>query len=329
MTDKTILIVDGDLVAYLNAAAIEKRKVKVTHKPSGRMKEFGTRTEFKDSLKKKDFVFKPDDYEYEDIQIPGNFALVEKNVGNLFAKFKEICWPDEIEVYQGEPCVLFRNELPLPTPYKDNRGATKPLMLADTQQLLYNKYKAKPVRYIETDDMLTIRAYEELDKGNNPIIATIDKDAMQSQGVSVLNWNDDIPRANLIHSLGEVHKHKTTYKGSGLKFLAYQTLAGDPTDTYKPYHLSAITYGPARAYNAVVNCKTEQEVLLAIISEYKRMFPSKLNYTAHNGVEILADWKLMLRLYWQCSYMMRSHADKSNFWDYASKYGIRKEDHDS
>lgn len=329
MTDKTILIIDGDLVAYVNSAAVEKRKVEVTHKPSGRVKEFGTRTDFKESLNKKNFEFKPDDYEYRDIQIPGLFSLVERNISNLFGKLKEVCWPDTIEIYQGEDSVLFRHELPLPTPYKDNRSSTKPIMLRDTQQMLYNKYDAKPVRYIETDDMITIRAYEELAKGNIPVIATIDKDAMQSQGVGILNWNDDKLEVKYIDSLGEIHKHKTTYKGSGIKFLAYQALAGDPTDTYKPYDLSTIPYGPARAFKAIDPCKTEKEVLEVLISEYKRMFPGKHHYTSHNGVEVIADWKLMLRIYWQCAYMMRSHDDKSNFWDYASKYGIRKEDYDS
>jgi hypothetical protein len=41
--------------------------------------------------------------------------------------------------------------------------------------------------YLETDDLITIRAYEELALGNRPILATIDKDAYQSQGIELLN----------------------------------------------------------------------------------------------------------------------------------------------
>lgn len=330
MSNKTILLVDGDLVAYVNAAAIEKRQVAVTHLPSGRCKTFNTRTEFKESLEAKNFVFKPEDYKYRDIQIPGSFSLVERNIRNLIGQLKEACWPDEVEVYLGDESLLFRHQIPLPTPYKDNRGSSKPVHLKTAKEYLCSEYNAQWVNYIETDDKLTIRAYQELEKGNHPIIATLDKDAMQSQGVSVLNWN--LPSKEcVIHidSLGEIHKQKAAVKGSGLKFLAYQTLAGDPTDTYKPYHLSEKTYGATRAYNAVANCKTEEEVIRTIIEEYKKLYPNKIQYTSWNGVEVIADWKLMLRFYWQCSYMMRSDNDTSNFWEFAAKYNVRKEEYAS
>lgn len=315
MTNETVLIIDGDLIAYRNAAAFEKRKVKVTHVPSGRTKEFGTRTEFKESLTKKNFTFVPEDYSYEDIQIPLPFENVKKVIDKTLARMRTDTWADRTEMYLGADNSTFRMYLPLPSPYKDNRSnQNKPLMLREAQQYLIKEHNAKVVKdSLETDDVVTIRAYEELAKGNTPIIATIDKDAYQSQGVCIYNWSEEEPKVITIDELGSLRQHKPAYKGDGIKFLAYQVLAGDPTDTYKPYELSTIPYGPAKAFKALNDCKTEKEVLLAVIKEYKRMYPKPFRYTSHHGAEVIADWGLMLSIYWQCAYMMRSYDDLSDF----------------
>jgi 5'-3' exonuclease len=219
---------------------------------------------------------------------------------------------------------VFRHALALPTPYKDNRDdLIKPLQLADVRRYLQVKHKAQLVKGIETDDMITIRAYEELAKGNYPIIASADKDAQQSQGVEVLNFGQEEWQGKVIPMVGSLWKEKTSYKGDGLKFLALQVLSGDSADTYKGYQLSNIAYGPAKAMKVLEKANTEKEILEVLISEFKRLYPEPFDYTDCHGVEHTeVDWFDMLQLYWCCAYMKRSIDDESSVIQFAAERGV-------
>jgi 5'-3' exonuclease len=191
------------------------------------------------------------------------------------------------------------------------------------------KHKAQLVKGIETDDMITIRAYEELAKGNYPIIASADKDAQQSQGVEVLNFGQEEWQGKVIPDVGSLWKvvigkgPATDIKGDGLKFLAFQTLAGDKADTYFGYKLSNAKYGPAKAFKALEAAKTEQEVLQILIDEFKRLYPQPFEYTDCHGVlHSDVDWFDMLQLYWSCAYMKRSIDDESSFIQFAAERGV-------
>lgn len=50
---KTVLVLDGDSIAYRCSAAAERRVITVTHEPTGKSKEFKHRTEFKKSMSEK------------------------------------------------------------------------------------------------------------------------------------------------------------------------------------------------------------------------------------------------------------------------------------
>jgi hypothetical protein len=219
---------------------------------------------------------------------------------------------------------VFRHALALPTPYKDNRDdLIKPLQLADVRRYLQVKHKAQLIKGIETDDMITIRAYEELAKGNYPIIASADKDAQQSQGVEVLNFGQEEWQGKVIPTVGSLWKDKSAYKGEGLKFLALQVLSGDTADTYKGYQLSNVSYGPAKAMKALEKTTTEKEILEVLISEFKRLYPEPFSYTDCHGVEHTeVDWFDMLQMYWSCAYMKRSIDDESSFIQFAAERGV-------
>ena len=322
MTER-VLIVDADLIAYQYAAANEKRSIVAKHLKSGREKIFKTRTELKTLLKEKNMEFKPEDYEIEDVQTAASIRFALRNVKGVIQRLTDHVWADKVELYLGTG-KTFRHTLALPTPYKDNRDdLIKPLQLADVRKYLQVKHRAELIKGIETDDMITIRAYEELAKGNNPIIASADKDAQQSQGVEVLNFGQEEWQGKVIPTVGSLWKEKTSYKGDGLKFLALQVLSGDSADTYKGYQLSNVAYGPAKAMKALEKASTEKEILEVLISEFKRLYPEPFDYTDCHGVDHTeVDWFDILQMYWTCAYMKRSIDDDSSFIQFAAERGV-------
>lgn len=322
MTER-VLIIDADLIAYRYAAANEKRSIVAKHVKSGREKIFKTRTELKELLKEKNIEFKPEDYEIEDVQTAASVRFALRNIKGIIQRLKDHTWADRVELYLGTG-KTFRHALALPTPYKDNRDDNiKPLQLADVRRYMQVKHKAQLIRGIETDDMITIRAYEELAKGNYPIICSADKDAWQSQGVEVLDFTKEEWVGKVMPTVGTLWKEKTSYKGEGLKFLALQVLAGDNADTYKGYELSKISYGPAKAMKALEKANTEKEILEVIISEFKRLYPEPFDYTDCHGVEHTeVTWFEMLEMYWTLAYMKRSIDDDSSFIQFAAERGV-------
>ncbi len=321
MSDRT-LIIDGDLIAYRYAAAAEKRSIIATIKKAGNKKEFKNRTELKKFVIEKGFEYKAEDYEIEDVQTPVDVSIALATVKNLMEKLQEAAWADNVEVYLGTG-KTFRHKLPLPTPYKDNRDDTlKPIHLEATRAYMRKKYGAQLVEEYEVDDVVTIRSYEYLNAGREAVLASVDKDSYQCQGVTLLNWGKDDWKLELLPDVGELWKEKTAVKGNGLKFLALQTLAGDTADTYCGYTLSNVKYGPTKAMNALLDAKTEQEVMQIMFNEFKRLYPEKFEYTDCHGVQHEADWLSMLRLYWQCAYMKRSWKDPSDVFDFMDERKI-------
>lgn len=317
-----VLIVDADLIAYRYAAANEKRTIIAKHIKSNKEKIFKTRTELKTFLKEKDIEFKAEDYEIEDVQTAASVEIALKNIKGILEGLREHTWADRVELYLGTG-KTFRHKLALPTPYKDKRDdLLKPLQLQEARKYLMTKYKAQLVKELEVDDVVTIRAYEEKAKGNYPILVSVDKDAQQSQGIEVLNWDKDPWESKLIPDVGTLWKEKTTVKGDGLKFLAFQTLVGDSTDTYCGYHLSELKYGPMKAVKALEEANTEKAVLEVLISEYKRLYPTPVIYTDVHGIEHESEWDDLLQLYWDCAYMKRSWDDPSSFMQFAMERGV-------
>ena len=323
-----LLIVDGDLIAYRHAAAAETRTVIVKHKKSGREKEFKTRTEFKKFLADKNMQFEETDYDFEDKQHPVDVSFAISTANKALEKLLQDTWCDKAEIYLGSG-KTFRHDLPLPTPYKDNRAEMiKPVHLTAVRNHLRRKWEAKIIdNGLEVDDVVTIRAYECLQNGQEAVLASVDKDSYQCQGISLYNWLADEPKIELIPSVGSLYKVKTTVKGDGLMFLALQVLSGDLADTYKPYELSNISYGPGKAMKKLVDCKTEQEILKVLISEFKRLYPEPFSYTDCHGVlHEEVDWFDMLNLYWQCAWMKRSWDDVSSFMQYSMERGVNPYD---
>jgi hypothetical protein len=322
MTER-ILIIDADLIAYRYAAANETRSINAKHLKSGKEKVFKNRTELKTLLKEKGFEFNADKYSIQDVQTASSITFALRNVNGLIKRLTEHTWADKVELYLGSG-KTFRHDLPLPVAYKNNRSdLLKPLQLQNVRRYMQVKHKAVLIRHIEADDMLSIRAYEELAKGNYPIIVSADKDSQQSQGIEVLDFTKDDWQGNVIPVIGSLRKDKSDIKGDGLKFLAFQVLAGDKADTYKGYELSQVKYGPVKAMKALDSANTEQEILQVLINEFKLLYPDPFTYFDCHSVEHTeVDWFDMLQMYWQLAYMKRSIDDDSSFVRFASEKGI-------
>lgn len=116
---KTILLVDGDTLAFRSAAAAESRTVMVEHIPSGRQKIFKTRTAFKSHLKenKPNFVYKEEDYKFTDIQTEEELSHALHSIKNTLNKMKKLTEADETRIFVGGPA-NFRLDLPFPEVYK-------------------------------------------------------------------------------------------------------------------------------------------------------------------------------------------------------------------
>lgn len=321
---KRVLIVDGDTLCYRAAAAVETRTVEVTHLPSNRKKIFKHRTEFKETLKQKAMEYVPEDYSIVDLQEaepePNAFYLIKTQLDKITSAVE----PDEIKIYiaGGDN---FRNMLALPTPYKPRGDSMRPLHLLKTRQHCMRQHNAEDVSasFLETDDVVTIESYEQLLQGNYPILASQDKDAMQTDGVCLFNWTVDNPKEYLVPEIGELYKDKNgAVKGSGMMWLAYQWIAGDKTDGYCGYDLSNVKYGPTKAMNALQKCTNLQQIYDTVVVEYQKLYPDKFAYTAWNGLELEADYRSMMDIYWQCAYMKRYWGDPSDYFDFWKKKGI-------
>lgn len=317
-----VVLMDADVLAYRAAAVTEKREVEVLHEPSGKSKRFDTRTEFKKSLEeKKGNLDKLPEYSFKDIQTPMHMSVTGNIINGIIEKIKIKFEPDVFEMYIGG-VNNFRESLPLPKKYKGNRDSMiRPLNLKETKKFLEGK-GAKVINDIEADDMLSIRAYEELAKGNTVYICTNDKDTDQADGIWVYDWTDKDAEPYLVPAIGniELTKHNTI-KGVGLKFFAAQLLVGDDADFYKPTDACSSRFGTKSCVKLLQPLETSKEILDAVVMQYQKWYPDVVTYTTWDGKEITTNWEGMLDLYFGCAYMHRKRNDKTTWKEFFIERG--------
>ena len=324
---KRVLILDGDSIAYRCALAQEQRSIFVKT-PKGKELSFKTRTELKDHLltigcprdRLKEVVEK---CVIEDIKenLPLDYALyaIKRHIETLQEKSKA----DEVKVYTVD-YHNFRKELPLPRPYKGGRSLDKPKHLKHCQDYLRVKYSSMPAYGYEVDDLACIVAYEELEKGNTPVMPLYDKDQRSFENVLLMGHKApyDVFR---VQELGNLYKDKSSYKGEGLKWLAHQWIIGDGADNYFGTLLSKKTYGPAKSLKDLSKLDTPQEVLSYVQETFKTLYPTPFVYKDFRGEEVQGDWRQQMDLYYKCARMMRSREDKLDYRELFEKYGVKYE----
>lgn len=315
-----VLILDGDSIAYRCAAAGEQRTIEVTHKPTGIKKSFKHRTEFKKSMEERGKEI-TDDFVVEDKQEPEPISYVLNTIKNHIDRIEREVQPSETIIFAGEQ-FNFRTELPLRKKYKGQRSALRPVHLKEAKSYLHNKYKAVEACGYEVDDACSIAAYDALRSGNQAVMFFYEKDQYQLDGVTLLYDEDMGFRYETVPKLGELRLEKSSVKGLGLKFLAYQWICSDPVDNYCAYDLSSVKFGPKSAYNVLNDCKNEQEVLSAVSNQFKKFYPEPFEYTDWTGKTQQGDWLKMMQLYYFCAKMMRSSNDKLDCLDLFEQYGV-------
>ena len=325
--NNTIVVLDGDEIAFQIAAACEQRGIIVTNKSNEAQAPFKTRTQFKDLLS--GISYPEDFFEIVDTQIAEDeknaFATVKAKLMNYREKFNT----DNIEIYlsgKGN----FRDELLLPKKYKDNRkDALRPVLLQKVRDYLVNYQKAVVVNGMEADDMLSIRAHTGHKIVGNKIIAvTVDKDAM---GYTGLIFNPDkMTEPKLIDGFGELYiNEKDEVKGYGRVWTYFQILNGDPVDGYKPTDLVELVkgkkprFGEKAVYKLLSACRNDKEAWQVIHDQFLSWFGNeKFSYTAWNGVEVITTYVDVIQMYFMCAKMLRWENDFPQVNDVLKKYGI-------
>lgn len=319
----SLVVIDGDLIGYKVSAACEKRSIIVTHKQSGRTKEWNTRTEFKDWLAVSD-KWQIEDFDIEDKQTPEPIEFCLNTVKQMVNNIRKMSGCTEIKlVVQGTG--NFRDDLLLPTKYKSSRsGNIRPLLLGEVKEYIIRKYKAELAHGLESDDILSMYAYEGFRSKKKIVQATVDKDAKMCSGW-LLNW-DKMTEPKFISGLGTLFiDGKGKLDGCGRKWLMYQASVGDPSDCYKPTELTKYKYGEKSALKDFGELQTDKECWECLATLYRMWYPEQFTYTAWNGQQVEADYLHMMQLYIDAAHMRRFKEDKLNVKEILGKLGVQYE----
>lgn len=328
MNDKVIAVIDGDELAYRVAAACETRSITAVLKADVSVNHTcATRTMFKELLK--DTERNPEGYSFEDFYIsdqqktePLEFAL--NTIKQSIKSILNACGTSKYEIYLSG-VNNFRDKLPLPVQYKSSRKANiRPLLLSDVRDYLVKHHRAVIVDNFEVDDKLIMRCN---DKTCTHIAVTQDKDARGCEGITLYNPVKD--KMEYIKGLGDLYLNdRGDVKGEGFKWLCFQWILGDATDTYKPCDLATadgkkVKFGEKSAYKLLVGCKTSKECVQAVHDQYKLWYPEPFQYIAWDGEEVVADYLSMMQLYLDCCRMLRFEGDIVNVKDVLTKLGVK------
>ena len=302
---KTLIIADGDVLAFRCAAANETRSIKVKHKLTGQETNHAHRTAFKEHIKG---GFEVDEFEIVDVQTCEDISYSFNAINTCMSAWMKSCEADSYEVYISG-IDNFRDSLPLPTKYKGNRSGLKPVQLKECRDYLVSKYSAVVINGSEVDDMLAQRCYEGLKSGDKTVAVTIDGD---QNGVAgwMYNWNK-MREPKLVKGLGyiELIKDNKDFDGYGRKFFYAQWVLGDSTDCFKPCEIAGKKFGVVAMYKLLGDCKTDRECVEAVYKQYLTWYPKPVTYKAWDGVEHTKDVIELMDMYAACAHMKRFEGD--------------------
>lgn len=321
----TIVVLDGDEIAFQIAAACEQRGILVTNTTNESQTAFKTRTQMKEFLAGLEV---PDGhYLVEDTQVAEDkrnaFATVKAKLQNYRDKFQT----NNIEIYlSGEG--NFRESLPLPYKYKSNRhDMIRPLLLDDVREYLIKYQGGVVVQGDEADALLAQRAYEGYKTGKRIISSSVDKDLRQASGI-IHNPNSD--EVLEVDGFGDIYlDEKGKLRGHGRKWLYSQVCLGDKVDGFDPRDIAEVVhgkrprYGEKQLFKDLSPATTDKEALVVLANLYKSWFgESTFTYTAWNGEQITTDWIGAMQMIWDAAYMRRWEGDKPQVKEIMKKLGV-------
>lgn len=321
MKSKPFVSIDCDTLVFSAAASAETKSIEVTHKPTGVVKIFKNRTEFKDLMKSKGKKI-TDHYSIVDIQEAHHISHALKSIK---AGVEQI-----LDNYSDCEVVLcstaignFRDSLPYPKKYKSNRSnALRPLLLKESQKYILHKYKAVQANGCEVDDLTAILAYDAVRQGRKAYLLSPDGDARQFDGLHLGGYHskpNDCMCISFWHNVGWNDKGFQSY---GFPWMTMQHLVGDSSDGLKPTLVAGKKYGEKGCYNDLVKIQTPEEMVNFTIQKYKQWYPKDFVYEDWQGNKVKADWRFMLELYWMGTTMMRKQGELPNYWKFLEEKGV-------
>lgn len=323
MANKTIAVIDADFIKYACACAGEKRTVLVTHKPTGRTKEFANRTEFYGHHAKKSggwlaevnakrtSPFLVDEFEFEDIQTADKI----ENVLHSTKLYYESVWK-AIEAKRHKGFIgkgeSFRVERSTILKYKGNRSTIKPIHLETVSDYMERILKCEVVTSIEADEAVVIEAYGKKDH----VVCGIDKDGY-SQKVFLYNPNRHEEGIVDCTGFGKMWlDSKNNVRAIGEMSLAYQVSSEDTIDNFCANSASDVTWGSKSAYKKLKDCKNREELWTTVEDIYKYLYPEPKVFKGWRGDNLKITWDYVLQENFDLSRMWRWHEDILSFQEF-------------
>lgn len=323
-------VYDLDSVKYAVAGVGEKRSIIVTHKTTGRTKEFNTRTEFwgrdrkhsggwlAEINKSRESPFLPEEFEIVDVQTPEPIENVLHTAKLTVERNVEASGADSVKYFigKGESFRVKRSTL---LGYKQQRTSMlKPLYLDEVSDYLTRKYKAEVITDLEVDDVLTIECYKQ----PNKFVIALDKDVYSTpvKFFNVLRPQDGIVNCD---QFGKLYLNdKGDVKGIGRMHLYWQICSQDDSDNYKAHCFSDVYWGSKSAYDVLKDCKNDKEALTTMKEIFMKLYPEPKVVTGWRGDQFEVDWQYVMNEMWDMARMLRTPTDKVVGTEVMQKMGI-------
>lgn len=322
-------VLDLDLYKYHASAAGETRSVLVTHKASGREKEYSTRTAFYGDWRKKDggalakinkgrtSPFLWDEFEYQDIQRPEPIENVLHTAKTMVEKDLKASGATSHKAFLGKG-ESFRVELSTLLKYKDREHLLKPLALDEVTDYLERKFNAEIITGIENDDAVVIECY-----GSKNKFAIIEDKDFWGSPIQVWDRNQQergIVNCNKFGKLFIDDKNKV--RGEGRLFLYYQMCSEDLTDNYKAGCFSDKRWGSKSAYKVLVDCKNDVEAWNKMKEVFQLLYPEPKTVLGWRNEHIEITWDYVLNEMFMMARMLKFEGENLNAYDVMDKMGV-------
>lgn len=326
--------IDGDIIAFKAASAIEDRYIVVTHIASGRQKVFPTRTEFYGHHSKKAggwlaelnaerkeqglAPFLLEEFEIEDDRDVEPVEHAYQICKQMIQGIIQACGVDSyIVVVEGEG--NFRTDVATILEYKGNRrDQIKPLYIDEVKSYLINKQPSIVAEKIETDDILAIVSAK-----GEAIQVTNDKDSRM-----VVGWSYDIDKSEkpfeIKDGVGRIWTDNNgKIRAMGFKSLCYQLLCGDDIDNIKPRTLTNKRFGEKKAAPLLDPLTTKKDCLEAVLAGYKDWYPSPVTYKHWStGEELTKNYFQIASEMFTLLYMLRDYDDQTTLQSLCDELGV-------
>lgn len=327
---KLTAIIDLDYVKYSAASVGEKRSIIVTHKASGREKEFDTRTSFygRDKAKsggwlgelnaKRDSPFSVDEFSITDVQTPEPIDHVLQIAKTQVENDLKKLGTNKYKAYLGKG-ESFRVELSTLLKYKANRkDMLRPLHMDAVTEYLERKFKAEVVTSIEADDACVMECYKQ----PHNVVQGLDKDYYSSPNQF---FNVNRPEEGIIDAdcLGKLWlDEKGDVRGIGRMHLYWQIASNDTSDNYAANCFSNIKWAGKSAYKSLVEAQNDKEAWQKLKGVFQYLYPEQKTVLGWRNDPIDITWDYVLNEMFMMARMLTKRDEQINAYDMMDEYGV-------